>query len=121
MAASQLSPTERRTRVRAYKDAFPPMGIYAVRHAASGRAWIGASPNVDGMLNRIQFELKMRGHRDASLAGAWARTGGEGFAFEVLERVKRRDDPAFDYGAELQTLLALWQAELGATLHGGTR
>jgi len=30
----------------------------------------------------------------------------------VIDRVKERDDPAFDYDAELASLLALWQAEL---------
>jgi hypothetical protein len=121
MAANLLSPSERRERVRAYKDAFPPMGIYAVRHAASGRTWVGASRNVDGMLNRIQFELRTGGHRDVSLAQEWARHGADAFSFEVLERVKERDDPAFDYASELQTMLALWQAELGGALHGGSR
>ena len=113
MAAPPLSPTERRARVRDYKDAFPPMGIHAVRNTVTGQVWIGASRNVDGMLNRIRFELKQGSHRNASLMQAWARHGADAFTFEVLDRVKQRDDPAFDYDAELETMLALWQAELG--------
>ena len=121
MADPLLSPTERRERTRTYKDAFPPLGIYAIRNTATGQVWVGASRNVDGMLNRIRFELRMRGHRDASLAQAWARDGSDNFSFEVLDRVKPRTDPAFDYDAELAAMLSLWQAELGAQLHGGTR
>ena len=77
MADPLLSPTERRERTRTYTDAFPPLGIYAIRNTATGQVWVGASRNVDGMLNRIRFELRMRGHRDASLAQAWARDGSD--------------------------------------------
>ncbi|AMO24679.1 hypothetical protein GCM10027034_09890 [Ramlibacter solisilvae] len=117
--AESLSSTVRRARIREFKDAFPPMGVYAVRNSATGRAWVGASRNVDGALNRIRFELQMHGHRDRSLADEWARHGAQSFRFEVLERVRKRDDPAFDYEAELQALLALWTEELGASGEGG--
>ena len=110
--AVSLSPSERRARIRDYKDAFPPMGIWAVRNTVTGRVWLGASTNVEGMLNRIRFQLKRGAHREASLAQAWAQHGPEAFSFEVLDRVKQRDDPDFDYAAELQTMLQLWQAEL---------
>ncbi len=119
LSSSSLSAPMRRERIREYKDAFPPMGTYAVRNTATGRVWVGASRNVDGLLNRIRFELKQGSHRNASLAGEWARDGADAFSFEVLDRVKKRDDPAFDYEAELQTMLALWQAELGVGSAGG--
>jgi hypothetical protein len=107
-----LSATERRERARAYKQSFPAMGVYAVRCAPAGAVWLGASHHVDGTLNRIHFELRQGTHRHAAMAGAWRTHGPDGFVFEVLERVKQRDDPAFDHEAELQTLLALWQSEL---------
>jgi hypothetical protein len=47
--------------------------------------------------------------RDAALAQAWARHGEAAFSFAVLDRVKERADPDFDYEAELQALLALWR------------
>lgn len=107
-----LSAQERRARSRAFKQSFPRMGVYAVRCRTSGAAWVGASRNVDGALNRMRFELAQGAHRDASLAQAWRRHGASAFTFEVLDRVKERDDPAFDYEAELQSLLALWRQEL---------
>ena len=119
-----VSSTERQTRrerVRAFKDAFPHLGIYCVRHTSTGRAWIGASRNVDGMLNRVRFELKMGAHRDASLAREWAASGADSFTFEIIDRVKQRSDPTFDYEAELAAMLSLWQAETRAQLHGGSR
>jgi hypothetical protein len=98
--------------VRDYKQSFPPLGIYAVRCEAAGLLRLGASRNVDGMLNRIRFELATGLQRDAQLSQAWARHGEQAFCFEVLDRVRQRADPDFDYEAELQALLALWQAEL---------
>lgn len=117
--AALLSPSARRERIREYKDTFPSMGIYAVRNTATGRVWLGKSQNVEGALNRIRFELNMRGCRTPTLLEEWQRFGAASFAFEVLDRVKRREDPSFDYEAELQALLELWQAELGASATGG--
>jgi hypothetical protein len=90
-----------------------------VRNTATGRAWVGASRDAEAALNRIRFELKMRGHRNRSLADEWARYGAEHFTFEVLDRVRKRDDPAFDYEAELQSMLALWSQELGVAREAG--
>ena len=114
--SSQLSPQARRALTREYKQAFPPWGIYAVRCEAAGLLRLGASRNVDGMLNRIRFQLTSGGMRDAQLTQAWAQHGAQAFSFEVLDRVKERTDPDFDYDAELQALLALWQAELHTEL-----
>ena len=114
--SSQLSPQARRALTREYKQSFPPLGIYAVRCEAAGLLRLGASRNVDGMLNRIRFQLASGGVRDAQLTQAWAQHGPQAFSFEVLDRVKERADPDFDYDAELQALLALWQAELQAEL-----
>ena len=114
--SSQLSPQARRALTREYKQAIPPLGIYAVRCEAAGLLRLGASRDVDGMLNRIRFQLTSGGMRDAQLMQAWAQHGAQAFSFEVLDRVKERTDPDFDYDAELQALLALWQTELQTEL-----
>jgi hypothetical protein len=45
--------------------------------------------------------------------GPGCRHGEAAFSFAVLDRVKERADPDFDYEAELQALLALWQGAAG--------
>ena len=117
--ATSLSPSARNERIREYKGTFPSMGIYAVRNTATGRVWLGKSQNVEGALNRIRFELNMRGHRNTALSNEWLHFGAAGFTFEVLDRVKKREDPSFDYEAELRALLALWEAELYSSSTGG--
>ena len=107
-----LSPQARRELTRQYKQSFPPMGVYAVRCDAAGLLRLGSSRNAEGMLNRLRFELVRGAHRDRALQQAWNTHGADAFSLEVIDRVKPRDDPSFDYEAELATLLTLWQAEL---------
>ncbi|MPS94717.1 GIY-YIG nuclease family protein [Comamonas sp.] len=109
---SSLPAQARRALARDYKQAFPAMGIYAVRCDAADLLHLGASRNVDATLNRLRFELSNGSRRDGALARAWARHGAQAFRFDVVDRVKERDDPLFDYDAELQSLLLLWQQEL---------
>ena len=109
------SSTERRALARQARDAFPPMGVYAIRELATGRVRIGASRNVPGTINRIRFELRHGSHPDKDLQAAWRRDGPDAFAFEVLALVKERSEPGFDYAAELRELEALYRAELGAS------
>src|SRR5512140_2298118 len=104
----------RRELTRRYKQAPPPMGVYAIRNRLNQRILVGASLNVEGALNRHRFELARGQHRSAALMQDWLRDGADNFSFEVIDVVKPRDDPAFDYVAELDAMLALWREELQA-------
>jgi len=106
--------TTRRALVRQARDAFPPMGVYAIRELATGRVRVGASRNAPGTINRIRFELNLGSHKDKDLQAAWRRDGAQGFTLEVLALVKERSEPGFDYAAELEELEALYRDELGA-------
>lgn len=113
-----LSPTRRRELARAARDAFPPMGVYAVRNLAAGTLQVRASRNVHSAINRTRFELQQGNCRDRALQQAWQQLGPEGLRFEVLELVRERSDPAFDHDAELALLLQLWTAELAPAAEG---
>lgn len=102
--AMQASRSARRVAARQARDAFPPMGIYAIRERASGHRLLGASRNVHASLNRARFELRMGKHRDRVLQAAWNSSGMDGLVFEVLELVKEREDADFDYTGELKAL-----------------
>jgi len=69
---------------------------------------LGSSLNLEGALNRHEFELQMRSHRNAPLQKDWNEMGPEAFAFEILEEVKVRDVPYFDLGDELTLLEQIW-------------
>jgi hypothetical protein len=105
-SAPPTSRTDRRAIARQARDAFPPLGVYAIRDRETGRAVIGASRDVHASLHRAQFELRLRSHRDRTLQAAWDLGGAERLAFEVLELVKENQAPDFDYAGELAALEA---------------
>ena len=105
----------RRELARQARDAFPPMGVYAIRNLATGSVQVLASRNVPGAINRARFELQNHGCRNRQLQADWDRYGAEAIRFETLELVRERTEADFDYEAELQVLLELWRTELEAT------
>ncbi len=102
----------RRELTRQYKDAMPPMGVYVIRNLVNQRVFVGGSTNVEGAINRARFELGQKSHRNARLMQDWLACGAENFRFEVIDRVRQRDDPDFDYQGELDAMLQLWREEL---------
>ena len=99
----------RKVLVQAYKLAFPPMGIYAIRNLRSGRVLIDASANTTGALNRQRTQLRLGLHRIRDLQQDWRELGEAAFAFELLQAQQPRVEPAFDYAAERQALLQVWR------------
>ena len=113
MTPTALSPQDRRRLSREARDAFPPMGVYAVRGPSGATVCVHASTNVWGAINRMQFELRMGAHRDKALQSAWTQDPA-GLSFDVLEMVKERSVEGFDYQEELKTLEQLYRSELCA-------
>lgn len=105
----------RRRAVIDYKDSKIVQGIYAVRCAVTGEAWIGQSPNLAQQQNRIWFGLRQGGYPNPALRQAWAAHGETTFAFEVLEAIE--DEGLSDYIVRdvLKNRAAHWRAVLGAT------
>lgn len=111
-SAPAFTPAARRALVHAYKETRPPAGVFVIRNLVNGRIYVGGSLNLEGAMNRHRFELNMRSHRNKLLLKDWLEHGAERFSFEVVDHIKERDDPHFDYEAELQNLLPLWRDEL---------
>jgi hypothetical protein len=88
------------------------MGIFAIRNQATGRVSVKASRNVPGAINRLSFELRKGCHRDRDPQALWHASGAEAVTIDVLELVSERQDPAFDYDAELALLQALYRQAL---------
>lgn len=106
--------TDARTLKRQYKQTRPTMGVFLIRNQANGRVLVDGSLNLDGAMNRHRFELQQRSHRNRALQQDWLAHGPERFSFEVLERLKVRDDdaPGTDYTAALAEALVLWREEV---------
>ena len=112
MTTEPSAQARRRALARQARDAFPSMGVFAIRNLESGSVRIKTSRNVPGSINRIGFELRQGTHPDKMLQAEWNALGPDRFRMDVLELVKQRTDPAFDYAAELTLLETLYTAEL---------
>jgi hypothetical protein len=81
------SKNARKQAVADYKSLKPRQGVFAVRCAPTGHAWVGASRNLDATRNGIWFVLRIGSHRDAALQADWQAHGEEAFRFDVLEEL----------------------------------
>ncbi|WP_122288854.1 GIY-YIG nuclease family protein [Serratia plymuthica] len=104
--------TDKQALKRQYLDTKTRAGVYAIRNKITGRVLVAGSANVQGTLNRHRFELRYAQHRNMRLAQDWVEHGESNFLFEVLDRVKASEDPAFDAARELEMLVSLWRQEI---------
>jgi hypothetical protein len=108
-----LMTQQRRSAIAAYKERKSVAGIYALRCAATGEAWVGAALDIDKVNNRLSFSLRGGGHPRRELQAAWGRLGEAAFAFEILERLEAAPS-AYARDAALKNRTEYWRAALGA-------
>lgn len=95
-----------------YKQSQLPMGVYQIRNLVNDKILVDATLNLPGMLNRHKFQLEMGGHQNKTLQAEWREFGATSFAFEILDELTPREDPAHDYRIDLAFLEELWLAQL---------
>lgn len=113
--------TDRKARMRAYKETPREAGIYRIRNKATGRSLVGVAINVPGRLNRHRFELNGGSHPDAELQADWNELGEGAFEFTVLDRLEPREEPDYDPTEDLAVLMDMWRerlVEAGERLYG---
>lgn len=93
-----------------YKQTLRPMGVYEIRNLVNEKVFLGSSMNLDGIINRHKFELKMRSHTNKDLQKDWNEFGEENFTFEILEEIEQRE--GLDLEKELDFLENLWLEKL---------
>jgi hypothetical protein len=84
---------DKKAAIAAYKERKSVAGIYVIRCGTSGQAWVGRSPNLDTIQNRIWFSLRMGSNSNRDLQTAWSAHGGDDFTFEALERLEDEELP----------------------------
>ena len=89
---------DKKAPIAAYKERKTVAGIYVIRCGASGQSgvgqiWVGQTPNLDTIQNRIWFSLRMGSNSNCDLQSAWATQDGVDFTFEAVERLKDEELP----------------------------
>ena len=106
-----MAPT-RRELSDAYKQNPPPMGIFQIRHLESGRVFVVAARNLQGIMNSHRFQLRYGSHPNKRLQADWTAGGPDAFAFDVLDQLAPVDAVGKDAMADLAALEALWLDKL---------
>ena len=95
-----------------YKASRKPMGIFVIRNLVNDKIFVGSTLNLPAIFNRIRFQLYAGSHPIKSLESDWKQLGSAKFEFEVLEELLPREDPNYDYAADLEFLEDLWLEKL---------
>jgi hypothetical protein len=112
MGGYRVACMDRKEMVRRYRETPPPAGVFRVRHKASGRIMIGASPDAPARPRRVQAQLEMNSHPIRQLQDDWDSDGETGFEFEVLDLLPKPEDSTADIEADLDALLDMWVENL---------
>jgi hypothetical protein len=103
---------DRKEMARRYKETPRPAGVFRVTHTPSGRTLLGSSKDAPAMLNRIQAELRTRGHRNKKLQADWDAGGPDAFEFEILDLLSPKETAGYDPSEDLVALEELWRDKL---------
>lgn len=115
--------TDRKSKIREYKQTPRPAGIYRIRNTVTGRSLIGAAVDLPGRLNRYRFQLKAGSHAVAELQADWNELGEAAFEFSELDVLEPRDEPTYDPTEDLAALEEMWTEKLaasGESFYGGS-
>lgn len=107
-----MTAVDRKARIREYKEAPPPGGIFRVRNTTTGRSFIGTAPNLPGMLNRQRFQLEMGSHPNRELQADWNAAGPDAFEFAVVDELEAGDSDPREQAENLRVLKELWLTKL---------
>jgi hypothetical protein len=105
--------SNRKAVIAAYKEQKTFAGIFVIRSKASAQAWVGQTPNLEKIQNRIWFTLRQGSHTCRSLQAAWAAHGADDFTFEECERLEE-ETSAYIRDALLKERAGYWREQLNA-------
>ena len=93
----------------AYKEKKKTGGIYAVRNSVTGRALLGAAPDLEGFRNRFAFSLATDSCVQPKLDNDWKTYGGGAFVLEILETLEKKETQTDrEFNDDLKILRELW-------------
>lgn len=98
-----------------YKNYRPDMGLFVIRHIATGKAYLEATNNIKGKINSDVFQLNMQTFiANRTLNEDWKRYGKAAFEVVILEKLEYDEDDQGDkdYSDELEMLYEEWRRKL---------
>ncbi|MFI8685946.1 GIY-YIG nuclease family protein [Rossellomorea sp. NPDC077527] len=91
-----------------YKETPVEAGIFQIKNGQNNKIYIGSTKNLR-TLNGIKFMLENNGFTTSkALQTEWKQFGKEAFTFELLEKLKKNDDPFVTEKEALAELEEKW-------------
>ena len=103
----------RKAAIAAYKERKAFAGIFVIRCTATAETWVGQTPNLEKIQNRIWFTLRQGSHPCHSLQAAWTTHGADSLTFEECERLEEEPTP-YVRDRLLKERALHWRSQLGA-------
>lgn len=103
----------KRAAIGAYKERKATAGIFAVRCAPTGQVWVGATPTLDTIQNRLWFGVRLGSSPHRDVQAAWLAHGDAAFSFERLDTYDE-ETAALMRSEWLKDRAAHWRAALNA-------
>jgi hypothetical protein len=111
--SDRTSNADRKAIKREYKESYRPAGVYQLRNTANGRIFVGSSPNLPAIFNRLRLQLDAGNYLMLpELQRDWKAFGGDAFVFETLEELDPPDGPGWDPSEDLAALEKLYLEQL---------
>jgi hypothetical protein len=105
--------SDRKAATAAYKERKTFAGIFVIRCTASPQAWVGQTPNLEKIQNRIWFTLRQGSHTCRTLQAAWTAHGPDSLTFRECERLEEEATP-YIRDALLKERALHWRSQFGA-------
>ena len=105
--------SDRKAAIAAYRERKTFAGVFVIRCKASPQAWVGQTPNLEKIQNRIWFTLRQGSHTCRTLQVAWTAHGPDGLTFEECERLEAEETP-YIRDALLKERALHWRSQLNA-------
>lgn len=94
-----------------YKETTIEAGVYQIKNTKNGKIFIGSTPNFK-TLNGLKFMLQNDSHKNKELQEEWKQFGKEAFTIDILEILKKKDEPYYNEKEGLADLEQKWLEQL---------
>jgi hypothetical protein len=109
----RTSNADRKAIKREYKESYRPAGVFQLRNTANGRIFVGSSPNLPAIFNRLRLQLEAGNYvMLPELQREWQAFGAGAFVFETLEELEPPEGPGWDPAEDLAALEKLYLEQL---------
>ncbi len=105
--------SRRKELMQQYAERKPSVGVFAVKCAATGEAWVAWTRALDKRKNGIWFELRAGGGLGVTeIYPSWKAHGENAFSYEILEEISEENPHKLE--RLLDERARYWRTQLGA-------